>query len=173
MSPECDFEALDALVAGELGPAQALEVRAHAAGCARCAHELSWLASERELFSQRAACASAGPQATALAALAPFGAPSRASAPRARKTRLGLYAAAACLLIVGLSPQLGRAPENPGALAPSSAPRDEAVYASVDPQWAIASLERQVGACLLATPSVGLVCGAAPEIPASFGLAGD
>lgn len=161
MSPSCDFEALDALVAGELGPAREQEARAHAAGCARCAHELAWLASERELFAQRACREQAG-SAT----------PARAVAPP-RKSRLGLYAAAACLLVVGLSPRLERHPESPEAMASALEPSGETSTASLDPQWAIASLESQVGACLLATPRAGLGCGPSPEIPASFGLAGD
>jgi anti-sigma factor RsiW len=45
---------LEALVANEVGPAEARELRAHAAGCACCKHELRWLESEVALFRQRA-----------------------------------------------------------------------------------------------------------------------
>jgi anti-sigma factor RsiW len=45
---------LDAVVAGEAPVALALELRAHAAQCPRCRHELNWLESEQQLFRQRA-----------------------------------------------------------------------------------------------------------------------
>jgi anti-sigma factor RsiW len=45
---------LEALVAGELPVAPARELRAHAAACSRCRHELNWLESEQALFRQRA-----------------------------------------------------------------------------------------------------------------------
>jgi hypothetical protein len=45
---------LDAVVAGEAPVALCLELRAHAAHCPRCRHELNWLESEKQLFRQRA-----------------------------------------------------------------------------------------------------------------------
>jgi len=46
---------LESVVTGEAPTALANELRAHAAGCARCRHELNWLESERKLFHERAA----------------------------------------------------------------------------------------------------------------------
>lgn len=45
---------LEAMVAGEFGTTSERELRAHAATCTRCRHELNWLESERRLFRQRA-----------------------------------------------------------------------------------------------------------------------
>lgn len=44
---------LEAVVSGE-APGLELEVRAHAASCALCRHELNWLLTEKALFRQRA-----------------------------------------------------------------------------------------------------------------------
>ena len=45
---------LDAMTAGEVAPALAVDLRAHASACARCRHELNWLESEQRLFRHRA-----------------------------------------------------------------------------------------------------------------------
>jgi len=45
---------LEAMTAGEVPGPLETELRAHASGCARCHHELSWLESEQRLFRQRA-----------------------------------------------------------------------------------------------------------------------
>ncbi|MHB8872879.1 MAG: anti-sigma factor [Myxococcaceae bacterium] len=172
MSGGCDFEALDALAAGELLPARADEVRAHAVRCGRCAHELAWLRSERELFEQRANRELSGAQG-----VAPGAAPPRASPAGGGPWRLGAWAAAACLLAVVFL-QSDRVRRSDGSLGDGGRLAQEwspgLGGASVDPQWVIASLERQVGACLLATPGEGLFCGrVTPPVPASFGLSGN
>lgn len=46
---------LESVVTGEASATLANELRAHAAGCARCRHELNWLESEAKLFRERAA----------------------------------------------------------------------------------------------------------------------
>ncbi len=45
---------LEAMTAGEVPAPLETELRAHASGCARCRHELSWLDSEQRLFRHRA-----------------------------------------------------------------------------------------------------------------------
>lgn len=54
MSLACREQELDALLAGELSPADAERVRAHAQGCAACSHALAWLKLERGWMAQRA-----------------------------------------------------------------------------------------------------------------------
>ena len=54
MSLACREQELDALLAGELSPADAERVRAHAEGCAACTHTLAWLKLERGWMAQRA-----------------------------------------------------------------------------------------------------------------------
>ncbi|MCC6332693.1 MAG: hypothetical protein IT380_01745 [Myxococcales bacterium] len=46
---------LESVVAGDAPAALATELRAHAAHCARCRHELNWLETEARLFRERAA----------------------------------------------------------------------------------------------------------------------
>lgn len=46
---------LESVVTGDAPAALANELRVHAAGCARCRHELNWLESEAKLFRERAA----------------------------------------------------------------------------------------------------------------------
>jgi anti-sigma factor RsiW len=54
MSLACREQELDALLAGELSPADAERVSTHAEGCAACAHTLAWLKLERGWMAQRA-----------------------------------------------------------------------------------------------------------------------
>jgi anti-sigma factor RsiW len=54
MSLACREQELDALLAGELSPADAERVRTHAEGCAACTHTLAWLKLERGWMAQRA-----------------------------------------------------------------------------------------------------------------------
>lgn len=46
---------LESVVTGDASASLANELRTHAAGCARCRHELNWLESEAKLFRERAA----------------------------------------------------------------------------------------------------------------------
>ena len=50
----CDRDELEALVRGELEPADVDRVNRHAAGCEECAGELAWLRAERRILSERA-----------------------------------------------------------------------------------------------------------------------
>ena len=50
----CDLEALEALASGELAPARAEMVVAHARSCPACEAELAWLRQERALMDERA-----------------------------------------------------------------------------------------------------------------------
>ncbi|HET9751438.1 MAG TPA: hypothetical protein VFP52_00690 [Myxococcales bacterium] len=47
------LEDLEALALGELSPERAAEAEEHAAHCAECGRELSWVRAERALFAQR------------------------------------------------------------------------------------------------------------------------
>jgi anti-sigma factor RsiW len=51
----CSSDDLEALARGELDPARAAEVEAHATRCAACKHELTWLRAERLLLDGRRA----------------------------------------------------------------------------------------------------------------------
>jgi hypothetical protein len=51
----CNHDDLLGLARGELAPERAEEVESHAASCAECASELSWLRTERALFRAQTA----------------------------------------------------------------------------------------------------------------------
>lgn len=53
MIRECDSEVLEALVRGQLDGETAQAVAQHAAGCAACRDELSWLRAEAELMARK------------------------------------------------------------------------------------------------------------------------
>lgn len=146
---------LDALVLGELGPAQAAAAEEHAAGCAVCSGELAQARAERAMFAQRAApdvaalwprveeriagAAARGDRRSSSAAALENGAaaaarPGAAVAPRirwARRAAFAAAAAAACVLYAAYVPRLMHAP----ALEPAE---------SVDPR-ALAALDRAEG----------------------------
>ena len=166
----CRAEDVEALLAGELGPAQQTEVQAHLEGCARCARERAWLEAERALFTQRA-LREAEPKALwrAVDARAHRSAPRlRASAERWRCVGLGV--AASLLMVVTFGPRgrsLSRPSRDPVSSSAGRSFADELGF-SPDPQGGIATLEQQYGACLVATPNAGSRCGELHSIPASF-----
>ncbi|MFL5344996.1 MAG: anti-sigma factor family protein [Hyalangium sp.] len=117
MSLACREHELDALLAGELSPAEAERVRTHAEGCAACTHTLAWLKLERGWMAQRARRIPARPAlnfsalearlaAAKGAAPAPGASPRRAarSAPRqghwSHRGMMALGAAAAVAFMV-------------------------------------------------------------------------
>jgi hypothetical protein len=53
MTPVCDTEALEALVADALSPERAFALQTHVRGCPACARELAWLRTERRLMAER------------------------------------------------------------------------------------------------------------------------
>ncbi len=166
MSRPCDAEALDALAAGELGPAEAAQVQGHADRCPRCRHELAWLKTESALFEQRALRQATGAWTNEgrLRTKPP------AEGPGPYWAR---WAVAAGLLLLAAGGRTGPMSRPVESAREAEEISDSALQASVDPQELIASLERQAGACLLATPGIGLACSPAPEVEASFGLAGN
>ncbi len=122
MSLACREQELDALLAGELSPADAERVRAHAESCAACQHALSWLKLERGWMTQRARRSSAPPaldfsavQARLAAKSAPLQRPARASPQRTHWSQRGMLAMGAAAAVAFLL--FGRKPAGePGAL---------------------------------------------------------
>jgi hypothetical protein len=53
MTPVCDPEALEALVADALSPERAAALQTHARTCSDCGRELAWLRAERRLMVER------------------------------------------------------------------------------------------------------------------------
>jgi anti-sigma factor RsiW len=175
MSLSCREQELDALLAGELSPADAERVRAHAEGCAACTHALAWLKLERGWMAQRARRTPARPAlsfsalearlatpgAAARLAPAPVAAPHRPARAHSRraewshrgKMALGVAAATAFFLF-GVA-QVRR------PVSSSEVPWSQEVLASgmlqacVDPSGeAVAALEDRFNACLIASPAL-------------------
>ncbi|ADO68284.1 anti-sigma factor family protein [Stigmatella aurantiaca] len=163
MSPPCREQDLDALLAGELPSGEAERVRAHAEGCAACAHALSWMKLERSWMTQRARRMPSRPALNFETLQARLGtAPARPAPPEPRpsprrtwswsspgKMALGAAAAVAFLAL------------NMARLPPAS---------SIDESWTqealasgllacedtssqeVAAMEARFGACLIASP---------------------
>jgi anti-sigma factor RsiW len=168
MSLACREQELDAWLAGELSPADAERVRAHAESCAACAHALSWLKLERGWMNQRARRMPARPAlsfsalearlaqaSVAPAAPAPAMEPRRAAPPRRHRSHRGVMAlgaaAAVAFVLFGMaqvSPVNSlEEPWNQEALASGL------LQACVDPSGeAVAATEARFGACLIASP---------------------
>jgi hypothetical protein len=145
----------------ELDPARAAEARAHVAACPDCAEEARWLAAERQLFARRSALAAPPPPPfAAVMARARRGGDEGARA--ARRARWGGALAAAAAMLGFLATRPGRVDgggvdaeivaEPPMELScfegqPLAVEREAFVT-----DGAIASVEDQYGACMLATP---------------------
>ncbi|MBN1207234.1 MAG: zf-HC2 domain-containing protein [Myxococcaceae bacterium] len=172
MSFSCREQELDALLAGELSPADAERVRAHAQGCAACAHALAWLRLERGWMAQRARrmparpaldfsalearLASAGARPTPAPGAAPHRA-ARIASPRSQWSHRGVMAmgaaAAVAFIVFGV-----------GQVRPVSSPEvpwsqevlvSGMLQACVDPSGeAVAALEDRFSACLIASPAL-------------------
>jgi anti-sigma factor RsiW len=158
----CDSELLEALIDDALGARDAARVRAHVAGCARCAREVSHLRAERSLFAARATAMEAPPPFTdVLAAIQR----ERRGRWVARAPWLILPAAAALALVVS-GALASREPERAAAVAeppPTFACTDDAASLAVEAtayatDRAVASAEDRYGACLMATPRSAPAC---------------
>lgn len=150
---------LDALARGELPPAQALELRTHAAQCARCRHELNWLESEAALFRQRASRDEVRHlwEGVALSSKRP------AVDPR-RTRRVLVSLAASLLLVAGLSRLTPAPPHASGGFDASSAG-----WNAEQVSEALSSENVGVGSspmCSQLPEGWGFWCG--PAVPASF-----
>lgn len=104
---------LESVASGEAPVALAVELRAHAEGCAVCRHELAWLQTEAELFRMRAARDEVGLLWSRVA--------ERCDPPRRRPWSRGLLVAAASLLVL-----LGLGRLSLEGLGPKAAADDEA-----------------------------------------------
>jgi anti-sigma factor RsiW len=167
MSLACREHELDALLAGELSPAEAERVRAHAEGCAACQHALSWLKLERGWMAQRARRPAARPaldfsavQARLAAKSAPSPRPVREAPQRFHWSQRGMLAmgvaAAVAFFLFG-----GSQPVSPAHYSGEEAWSSQEVLVSglpqacVDPSGeAVAATEDRFGACLIATPAL-------------------
>ncbi|WP_224247582.1 anti-sigma factor family protein [Hyalangium gracile] len=172
MSFACREQELDLLLAGELSPTDAERVRAHAEGCAACAHALAWLKLERGWMAQRARRMPARPALNFAALEARLAAKNGAPAPRpmaeprravrseprrphwSHRGMMAMGAAAAVAFIT-----FGLAQVRPAHSLEE--PWSQEVLASgllqacVDPSGeAVAALEDRFSACLIATPAV-------------------
>jgi hypothetical protein len=149
-------EQLDAMVAGELAPAQSNVLVAHAAGCAVCTHELRWLQTEHTLFAQRVARAQVEQLWEATAR--------RRS--RFSRVRQGFLAAAA-LMLIALGLRAGN--DEHISMAPLVfATAGDAMSVELSNQLAttLSSLDFERGACRDLLGENGFACG--PALPASF-----
>ena len=159
MSLACREQDLDALLAGELSPAEAQRVRAHAEQCAACTHALAWQKLERGWMAQRARRTPARPAlsfSTLEARLAAV-APARPAAARrvhwSHRGVMALGAAAAMAFIV-----FGMAQVRP--VSALEEPWSQEVLASglleacVDTSGdEMAATEARFSACLIASPA--------------------
>ncbi|HEX8705160.1 MAG TPA: zf-HC2 domain-containing protein [Myxococcaceae bacterium] len=167
MSLVCREQELDALLAGELSPAEAERVRAHAESCAACQHSLSWLKLERGWMTQRARRSTGRPaldfsavQARLAAKSAPLPRPVRAAPQRTHWSQRGMLAmgaaAAVAFLLFG-----GGQPVSPAHYSVEEAwSSQEVLVSSLPPACmdlsgeAVAATEDRFGACLIATPAL-------------------
>ncbi len=171
MSLACREQELDALLAGELSPADAERVRTHAEGCAACTHTLAWLRLERGWMAQRARRMPARPAlsfstlearlaAAKVAAPTPGAEPHRAVRPAPRRGHwshrgmMALGAAAAVAFMV-----FGMAQVRP--VNSLEEPWSQEVLASgllqacVDTSGEeMAATEARFSACLIASPAM-------------------
>lgn len=165
MSLACREQELDALLAGELSPAEAERVRAHAEGCAACQHVLSWLKLERGWMVQRARRPSERPQldfsaVQARLAAASSAVPARRAEPhRAEWSHRGKLAAA---LAAAVAFFIFSAPRQVGPVHSVEEPWSSQevlvsglLQACVDPSGeAVEATEARFGACLIASPAL-------------------
>jgi anti-sigma factor RsiW len=147
---DCDFEAIEAHLRGELDGRAEAAVAAHLARCAACAGELAALRDERALFAARASADPAPPPLAAVLARARrSAAPTRAGvaavrgAPPPRRApwaTLGVFAAAALAALI-LRPREGdRPPPAEGAVEIHAEPVacfDDEARASLGPAAAL------------------------------------
>lgn len=162
----CRFEDIEAHVFDELSPPRAAKVREHLAACPACAAELSALRAERSLFAARAEHERA---TETLPSFADVLARSRGEVIplfRRRVVSIGLGLAAAAAMFAGVfvassdSGTSGRLAEVPAAEPPPEFSCYEGEPISMEDSAhvldrAIAHLEVEYGACLLATPPEG------------------
>ncbi|SEU02326.1 anti-sigma factor family protein [Stigmatella erecta] len=160
MNPHCPEQDLDALLAGELSPAEAGRVRTHAETCATCAQALAWLKLERGWMAQRARRMPARPALNFEALQARLeSAPTRPREPRTSPRWAGFWAAtgkmalgaAAAVAFLVLHTQL-----SPAASIEESWTQDalaSGLLACEDTSsQEVAAMEARFGACLIASP---------------------
>jgi hypothetical protein len=164
----CRFDEveIEAYVFNELSAPRAARVRDHVAACPACAAELAALRAERALFAARAAHE---PGAEALPGFADVLARSRGEVIPLRRRRLvafGLSVAAAAAMIAGVFVASNDSGLSAGlAEGPRAEPPPEFSCYEGEPismedsahvlDRAIAHIEVEYGACLLATPPEG------------------
>jgi anti-sigma factor RsiW len=177
MSLACREQELDALLAGELSPADAERVRVHAEGCAACTHALAWLKLERGWMTQRARRMPARPalsfdalearlaaaKAPARPAPAPVAVPRRSERAAPRRSDwsyrgvMALGAAAAVAFIFFGVVQV-RPVNSHEELWSQEVLASGLVQVCVDPSGeAVAALEDRFRACLIASPALPAV----------------
>jgi anti-sigma factor RsiW len=173
MSLACREQELDALLAGELSPADAERVRAHTEGCAACTHALAWLKLERGWMNQRARRKPERPSlsfealearlaaAKAPARPAPVAVPRRSERATPRRSDwsyrgvMALGAAAAVAFIFFGVGQQVRPMNSPEELWSQEVLASGLLQACVDPSGeAVAALEDRFNACLIASPAL-------------------
>jgi hypothetical protein len=140
---------LEAVVSGE-APSLEVELRAHAASCALCRHELNWLTTERALFRHRAGRDEVAHLWKGVASAAP--------PPPRPWARLMVELAAIAVLVVGLG-RLTQVSYRPADLAAAAleAPNES------EPLSSEPLLDER---CSKLPTGLGFHCG--PAIPASF-----
>jgi anti-sigma factor RsiW len=174
MSYACREQELDALLAGELSPADAERVRAHTEGCAACTHALAWLKLERGWMNQRARRMPARPalsfaalearlaeaKAPVRSAPAPVAMPHRSERPAPRRgqwSHRGMMAmgAAAAVAFLFFSVVQVRPVSSTEELWSQEVLASGLLQACVDSSGeAVAELEDRFHACLIASPAL-------------------
>jgi anti-sigma factor RsiW len=147
---------LDALVARELPVTAERDLRAHAAGCARCRHELNWLEAEVRLFRQR----SSREEVAEL-----WEGVSERSGMRTERpwARVIVTVAAMVVMIVGAGQLARHRPSSPAPEAPTDMAAAESNFGwSGDGEFSSVSDEP----CSRLPQGQGFAC--SPTIPASF-----
>ncbi len=154
------FEVLEEYAGGELAEADRAHVRAHVAGCAACEEEVALLWAERRLFEDRAASPDlpSPPAFDAVLARARL-APVRRIEPgpsRLAQLVVGLSAAAALLGLLSAErihePPTEAQPDPAADLVCRGGPADGSEESAASLDRAIAGLEAEHHACLMATP---------------------
>jgi len=164
MSLACREQELDALLAGELAPADAERVRAHTESCAACTHALAWLKLERGWMTQRARRGPARPALSfdaleARLAAAPVAVArhsERATPRRSDWSYRGVMAlgAAAAVAFIFFGVVQVRPVNSPEELWSQEVLASGLVQVCVDPSGeAVAALEDRFSACLIASPA--------------------
>jgi hypothetical protein len=162
----CRFDEIEAYVFDELSPPRAAKVKDHIAACPACAAELSALRAERALFAARA---QSEHETSALPSFDAVLARSRGEVIplwRRRVVSIGLGLAAAAAMVAGVfvssldSNMSTGLTEGPVAEPPPEFSCYEGEPTSMEDtayvlDRAIAQVEGEYGACLLATPHEG------------------